>query len=208
MDEDKKDPDRISEDTKKIIKTKEQDFFHGINEIKSNLERAEILKYKDIFDIHNKKIDWLFAIFVGTLLFILSNFDKFTISDDSMPHKYLYIISIILVGISSVLLGSHQMGSLWNQCNHYIIHNTVIMGNIDILQNLEKVDFQPNDGLSNEFKDKIKNLNNMVDELKKSNTKTISIICSTRIFIISMGFYLLGFAIFALYIIAFMICHM
>lgn len=119
------------------------------------------------------------------------------------------------------------MRSLWNQCEHTIKVNTVVMGNMALLRDLEfcrqkmtkfleEIDSKSKNISSDELdkchlessEDKAIRLNEMIDDLRVSNTKAISIICSRRIFIISMGFYLLGFGIFASYIISFMICHM
>ena len=68
---------------------------------------------KEAIDIFNTGINWIFAISVGTLVFILSNFDKFEVGSPLiMPYKNLYVSSIICVGLSSILL-AYILGRLY-----------------------------------------------------------------------------------------------
>ena len=58
-------------------------------------------------DSFNKITTWFLAISMGTLLWALSNFDKFRIPNTSppiMPYKEIYTMSIILIGLSSIFL--------------------------------------------------------------------------------------------------------
>jgi len=71
------------------------------------------LNTKETLDIFGRGINWFFAISVGTLLWILSNFDKFKVAGVSpMPYKNLYMLSIIFVGLSSIIL-ANVLGRLY-----------------------------------------------------------------------------------------------
>jgi len=71
------------------------------------------LKSNEIHDAFKKEITWFSAISVGTLLWILGNFDKFRLTDGSMPYKIIYIVSIAFVGFSSLYLAAIQAMFFW-----------------------------------------------------------------------------------------------
>jgi hypothetical protein len=99
-------------------------------ELNTYPERIDSLKNKEIWDLFNKGLTWFFAINVGTLLWVLSNFEKFIISDGSMPNKNLYMLSIILLGFSSLLLAGLQGISFWYQHKN-IRYYTIIITNLN-----------------------------------------------------------------------------
>lgn len=79
------------------------------------IQKMELSKLIEIYEIYNKQLTWFFAISAGTLLWLLGNFDKFTISDGSMPYKIIYMYSIVSVGTSTLMLAGYQGLFFWNQ---------------------------------------------------------------------------------------------
>lgn len=70
----------------------------------NTFEGIEAIKTLGSFE---RIITWFLAIAIGTLLWMLSNFDKFNLPNTSpplMPHKDMYMLSIFFIALSSILL--------------------------------------------------------------------------------------------------------
>lgn len=94
----------------------------------SRPDKLNTIMATGVLESFNKITTWFFAINVGTLLWLISNFDKFrpiNVSPTFMPYKYIYILSIIFLGLSSILLAIIQCISYWTQhkfTKRYDIH--------------------------------------------------------------------------------------
>lgn len=95
----------IRENIKRNMKIIEQEFKKISLRHDYFLADKGIPEIKELIDFSSKGLNWLFAIIVGTMLFILNNIDKFKVTSElSMPYKNFYVLSIICIGISSILL--------------------------------------------------------------------------------------------------------
>jgi hypothetical protein len=77
------------------------------NEFNSSHEIVKGIEAIKTIGSFERIITWFLAITIGTLLWMLSNFDKFNLPDTSpplMPHKDMYMLSIFLIALSSILL--------------------------------------------------------------------------------------------------------
>lgn len=193
MDEDKKGIDKMNE----------------ILEDCKLIQKMEPSKFIEIYDMYNKQLTWFFAISAGTLLWLLGNFDKFTISDGSMPYKIIYMISITSVATSTFMLAGFQGLFFWNQKD--IIRSSFKLNNLiehiqKILPKLGHIQ-SSNSTLSNELSDIYNTLEKVEKEpglLYELNFRLIEITFSKKNMIAPLFFYMIGVLLFSAYIIIFM----
>jgi hypothetical protein len=104
--------DTDGEDIIRRLEAVRQGLKNAVPKLDHKLEK-KVPDTKEAIDIFHTGINWIFAISVGTLVFILSNFDKFEVGSPLfMPYKNLYVSSIICVGLSSILL-AYILGRLY-----------------------------------------------------------------------------------------------
>lgn len=228
MDED---PDKRSEEEKEESKIKWQKSIHEVKNanagLKSILEKIDRIRFKEVHDVYNKELNWFFAISVGTLLWILGNFDKFTIADGSMPYKIIYALSIGFVGFSSVWLTKLQAEFLRYQHKNTKNYNLLVNNTENIIKYventnqyidniIEKIDsqlFDPkssNDVLNDldkrqkHYEDIQTRLEKSLDSFIESNKKSVNVAFSENNIIPPLILYMVGVFCFSLYIMIFM----
>jgi len=77
------------------------------NEFNSSHEVVKGIEAIKTIGSFERIVTWFLAITIGTLLWMLSNFDKFNLPNTSpplMPHKDMYMLSIFFIALSSILL--------------------------------------------------------------------------------------------------------
>jgi hypothetical protein len=233
MNEDKKDVTIINkEELRENLKVKFDEFILVFNDIESMIrsscipERMDVLKDKEVWDLFNKVFAWFFAISVGTLLWVLSNFDKFIISDKSMPNKNLYISAIILLGFSSLILAGIQGISYWYQhkntkyAHKYIMNFSSLLRDLcnhrnelnNALEELDSRSIEELQRILSESRDyskslilAIDNLNKLFDPFEKSYSESSQIGYSEHIIILPVIIYIFGIIAFSIYIILYLI---
>lgn len=231
MDENKNDIGKMSDDEiKELLKIKWQESIlemqNAIVEFKSTLEKINRIRFKEVHEVYNKELNWFFAISVGTLLWILGNFDKFTIADGSMPYKIIYAASILFVGSSSAWLAKIQAEFFIYQHKQSKDSNLLIYNTEDIIkeakslkqyaenimENFESRLFnsQSASDVSNElntwnksYRDKESRIKKSLDSFKESNIKSVKVAFSENKIIRPLILYIVGVFCFSAYIIIF-----
>jgi hypothetical protein len=173
------------------------------------IKKMEPSKFIEIYEMYNKELTWFIAIGAGTLLLILSNFDKFILADGSMPNKLLYMDSIFSVGISTLDLVILKALFFWNE--NTILRSAVKLNNVmeDMQENLrdlgnvQSLKSIPPSKLSSLF-DTLEKIKKEPNSLYEKSFKLADIYFSKGNIILVVIFYLLGIACFSAYIIIFM----
>ena len=229
MDEDEKDIDKMSNnEIKESTKIKLQESIRAMNssieQSKYTLEKIDKIRFKEVHEVFYKELNWFFAISVGTLLWILSNFDKFTIADGSIPYKSLYFASILLVGASSVLLAKLQAEFFRYQHQNTKNYNFLINTAENTIEHAEemkqycenKIESQlfnsqsSNDVLNDlnkrlkYFEDRQIRLVESLDSLLESNIKCANVAFPENKMNTPLFLYIVGVLCFSVYIIIFM----
>lgn len=196
MDEDKNDIDKMNE----IMKGCE------------SIQKLDPSKFIEIYEIYNKELIWFIAISAGTLLFILSNFDKFILEDGSMPNKLLYMESIVSVGFSTIFLVILKGKFFWHQ-NKIIRTMFGINNSIEDMQGISR-DIAHSQSLDSIQPDILPRLFNVLKGTKRQQNSLYNLNFELADVNFSKGnvnfvvmSYLIGTASFSIYIIIFMLYY-
>lgn len=231
------------EDEESVLRDEEKDLRdkikQGLSENNSDIEiisdhfnsiskETKELIPLEIWESVNRGVTWFLAINIGTLLWILSNFDKFKLPDVqpiSMPNKEIYFLSILFVGSSSLLMSIIQGMLYWSQYNvnrkynKYINYMNLCRKNFavikdDINEMIEKSDSIPTRDLCYKFKKLGKNIKELKQDLINSDTLHSQFLESLNIMSVfsycefwmvpPIAFYILGISLISIYIYLFM----
>lgn len=238
MDSGKKNADNEEEafeDLKQRFEDAKQKFSDGSkvfedlpNKFKVWSESVEVLEEAKTLESFNRIITWFLAITIGTLLWVLSNFDKFNISDTSpplMPNKEIYMLSIFLIALSSIFLiiiqcifylyqyeyakafASYQMSYLLfkTEFEDYKSNWSEIAKELNGIPNSETVKkMLLLQGQRKTLVDKTSELTDSVLSLKQSSDKVVTICRSKYVIFLPVIFYISGFISISGYILIFM----
>ena len=185
-----------------------------------------IPEIKELINFSSEGLNWLFAVIVGTLLWILSNFDKFKVgSPIFMPYKNLYVLSIFCVTSSSILLAIVLGRLYWSnykvikafgnysiylkKFNRHFIELKIKKDMID-----ESVELAPLPELNDDMTDFVANfksfskildqLTNYLDTYLNQFSSMYQILGKVPFLLSSLVAYFLGLILIAIYIILFM----
>jgi hypothetical protein len=225
MDEDKVDTDdMVDNNTDELIKTKIQNLIRTLDNYitrsQSGPETIKCVEYKEIYETINKGLNWFFAISVGTLLWILGNFDKFIIADGSIPYKTLYIGSISFVGLSSVILTWLEAKLILNQVRNIINYNLYKLNHTNFLRDilllrkkidlLEKGDFKAFNALSvdmGKIDDERNKLDKSIEKFNIINRNIINNGLPVGKLMLSVISYIFGIIFISAYILIFVVFY-